>query len=199
MNRDSIIRRVVAALALGLAAPVAIYTAATQEGVAVAVADDVVREAIIDATVTLRQMGRGPDDIAVIIAAQTGAKVEEITPVLPLAVGNLTRDPRSLRSESLTMLVTVADAPAAVQAGALAFCAPLLLGGDPTPSHAECVASQSQGAGVPQCVDGALVGYLVRSQATPSQAVRARASLASLALFEEPDVYGWGPCPEPTL
>ena len=64
MNRDSIIRRVVAALALGLAVPAAIYQASQDEGVSVEVADEVVRHAIVDAAVVLRSMGRDADGIA---------------------------------------------------------------------------------------------------------------------------------------
>lgn len=194
MNRDRIIRAVVAALALGVGAPTAIYMAAQQEGVTLDVADNVVRGAIIDAVVTLRMMGRQPGDIAQIVAEQTGARVEDITPLLPLAIGRDGRDPRSIRSESLVLSVPVDQAQAAIAAGAEAFCEPLLLGGEPTSIHAECIASQSTGAGAPRCdAQGAVVGYVVRSPATPSQAERVRARLGSLE--GEPPAE-WVACPE---
>lgn len=193
MNRDSIIRRVVAALALGLAVPAAIYQAAQDEGVSVSVADEVVRHAIIDASVVLRSMGRGPDAIAQIVAEQTGAPAADVLPVVRLAVGHAGRDPRSIRSESVTLAVPVADAEVAIAAGADVFCEPLLLGGEPTSIHAECIAANAVPQGTAMCdAQGAVVGYVVRSQATPPQAQRARERLAAWVVDVEPE--GWGAC-----
>lgn len=192
---SNIIRRVVAGIAIGLTVPIAIYQAAQDEGVTVDVADEVVRHAIIDATVVLRSMGRRPDDIAQIVSEQTGAPASDVLPVVRLAVGRVGRDPRSLRTESLTLAVPVADAQAAIVAGAYVFCEPLLLGGEPTSIHAECMAANAVPQGAEMCAGADVVGYVVRSLATPPQAARARERLSAWVVGDVPD--GWGPCLEP--
>ena len=80
------------------------------------------------------------------------------------------RVPSDDRPVDLAVLVAVADVPAAVEAYAQAFCAPLLAFADAEhPVVAECLTAQRAASGAPLCVGPDVVGYLVRTPATPPQ------------------------------
>jgi hypothetical protein len=179
---------------IGLAAALALY----------GVSDDEMTDAVIDASVTLRAMGRTPDQIVDLIVAESGAARDEVEPVVRLAVGSVGRDPRSLRTVSLAVLVDADKTAEAVEAYAQAFCAPLLEFADATnPVVAECLDKQRQASGVAQCVDGVLAGYLIKSPATPPQTALAHQWLDPVSTVLEVDpapelaARGWGACPEP--
>lgn len=192
----STIRQVLAAIpAIGLTAALILYGVTPQE----------IGDAVVDATVVLRSMGRKPDQIVDLLVAESGAARAEVEPVVRRAVGSVGRDRRSLRTVDLAVLVAVADAPAAVEAYAQAFCAPLLAFADEGhPVVAECLTAQRAASGVPQCVGADVVGYLVRTPATPPQAALARERL-TMATVIEGDPAGelaareWGACPDPEV
>lgn len=185
-------RQVLAAIpAIGLAAALALYSVTPQE----------MGDAVVDATVVLRSMGRKPDAIVDLLVAESGAARAEVEPVVRRAVGSVGRDPRSLRTVDLAVLVAVADAPAAVEAYAQAFCAPLLAFADEThPVVTECLTAQRAASGAPMCAVGPdVVGYLVRTPATPPQAALARGRLTMATVIEgdpagEIDARGWVGC-----
>ncbi len=188
MNR---LRQVLAAIpAIGLAAALALYSVTPQE----------MGDAVVDATVVLRSMGRSHDAIVDLLVAESGAARAEVEPVVRRAVGSVGRDPRSLRTVDLAVLVAVADVPAAVEAYAQAFCAPLLAFADEThPVVAECLTAQRAASGAPLCVDADVVGYLVRTPATPPQAALARERLTMATIIEgdpaaELELRGWVGC-----
>lgn len=192
MNR---LRQVLAAIpAIGLAAALALYSVTPQE----------MGDAVVDATVVLRSMGRQPDAIVDLLVAESGAARAEVEPVVRRAVGSVGRDPRSLRTVNLAVLVAVADAPAAVEAYAQAFCAPLLAFADEThPVVVECLTAQRAASGVPMCAGADVAGYLVRTPATPPQAALARERLTMAVVLEgdpapELAARNWTTCPEET-
>lgn len=189
MNR---LRQVLAAIpAIGLAAALALYSVTPQE----------MGDAVVDATVVLRSMGRKPDAIVDLLVAESGAARAEVEPVVRRAVGSVGRDPRSLRTVDLSVLVAVADVPAAVEAYAQAFCAPLLAFADEAhPVVTECLTAQRAASGAPKCVGSDVAGYLVRTPATPPQAALARERLTMATVIEgdpagELAARGWGSCP----
>jgi hypothetical protein len=186
------LRQVLAAIpAIGLTAALILYGVTPQE----------MGDAVVDATVVLRSMGRPPDAIVDLLVAESGAARAEVDPVVRRAVGSVGRDPRSLRTVDLAVLVAVADVPAAVEAYAQAFCAPLLAFADADhPIVAECLTAQRAASGAPQCVGADVAGYLVRTPATPPQAVLARERLTMATVIEgdpaaELAARGWVGCP----
>ena len=187
-------RQVLTAIpAIGLTAALILYGVTPQE----------MTDAVVDATMVLRSMGRTPDQIVDILVAESGASRDEVEPVVSLAVGSVGRDPRSLRTVSLAVLVDAAKSAEAIEAYAQAFCAPLLAFSDATnPIVAECLADQRAASGVPQCVGADVAGYLVRSPATPPQAALAHQWIDPVALVLEIDpaaelsARGWGACPD---
>ena len=188
MNR---LRQVLAAIpAIGLAAALALYSVTPQE----------MGDAVVDATVVLRSMGRSHDAIVDLLVAESGAARAEVEPVVRRAVGSVGRDPRSLRTVDLAVLVAVADAPAAVEAYAQAFCAPLLAFADEAhPVVGECLTAQRAASGAPMCVGSDVAGYLVRTPATQPQAALARERLTMATVIEgdpaaELAARGWVGC-----
>ena len=178
---------------MGLAAALALYGLTPRE----------MTDAVIDAAVVLRSMARTPDEIVDLIVAESGASREEVEPVVRLAVGSVGRDPRSLRTVDLSVLVPATKATDAVEAYAQAFCAPLLAFADAShPVVAECLAAQRAASGVPYCVGDAVAGYLVRSPATPPQAELAQQWLGSITTIVDGDpaaalaARGWQRCPD---
>lgn len=173
MNR---LRQVLAAIpAIGLAAALALYSITPQE----------MGDAVVDATVVLRSMGREPDAIVDLLVAESGAARAEVEPVVRRAIGSVGRDPRSLRTVDLAVLVAVADVPTAVEAYAQAFCAPLLAFADEAhPVVTECLTAQRAASGAPMCVGSDVAGYLVRTPATPPQAALARERLTMATVLE---------------
>jgi hypothetical protein len=61
---------------------------------------------------------------------------------------------------------------------------------------APCLVNNAIEQGVRQCADGVPVGWLLRMMATPNDAATAQSSMASLAVFAEPDTIGWSSCPD---
>lgn len=184
-------RQVLAAIpAIGLAAALALYSITPQE----------MGDAVVDATVVLRSMGRNSDAIVDLLVAESGAARAEVEPVVRRAVGSVGRDPRSFRTVDLAVLVAVADVPAAVEAYAQAFCAPLLAFADAEhPVVGECLTAQRAASGAPMCVGSDVAGYLVRTPATPPQAALARERLTMATVLEgdpagEIDARGWVGC-----
>lgn len=189
MNR---LRQVLAAIpAIGLAAALALYSVTPQD----------MSDAVVDATVVLRSMGRTPDAIVDLLVAESGAARAEVEPVVRRAVGSVGRDPRSLRTVDLAVLVAAADVAAAVEAYAQAFCAPLLAFADADhPVVAECLTAQRAASGAPMCVGADVAGYLVRTPATPPQAALARERLTMATVIDgdpsaELAARGWAGCP----
>jgi hypothetical protein len=60
----------------------------------------------------------------------------------------------------------------------------------------DCLTNNAIEQGVPMCVDGVPVGWVLRMPATPHDAATAQSSMASLAVFAEPDTIGWSSCPD---
>lgn len=185
------LRQVLTAIpAIGLAAALALYSVTPQE----------MGDAVVDATVVLRSMGRSPDAIVDLLVAESGVARAEVEPVVRRAVGSVGRDPRSLRTVDLAVLVAAADVPAAVEAYAQAFCAPLLaFAAETHPVVAECLTAQRAASGAPMCVGADVVGYLVRTPATPPQAALARERLTMAIVIEgdpagELEARGWVGC-----
>jgi hypothetical protein len=178
---------------MGLAAALALYGLTPRE----------MTDAVIDAAVVLRSMARTPDEIVDLIVDESGASRDEVEPVVRLAVGSVGRDPRSLRTVDLSVLVPAPKATDAVEAYAQAFCAPLLAFADAShPVVAECLAAQRAASGAPYCVGDAVAGYLVRSPATPPQAELAQQWLGSITTIVDGDpaaalaARGWQRCPD---
>jgi len=179
--RDRIVRAVVGVLAVGGTVAGGLMVASQQEGVTVDVASAEVRAAVLDAAVVLRTMGRSADDITEIVVEQTGAPPEAVAPIVGLAVGRDGRHPRTLRDATLTVLVPLTELAQAEAGHAAAWCAPLLLGGEPTSIHAECVGVQAL-SGQRYCLDGAEVGIEVAMTLTEAQDAAQRAALADFAI-----------------
>lgn len=188
------LRQVLLAIpAVGLAAALALYGVPRED----------LGAAVIDATVVLRQMGKSQSAIVNLLTQTSGATHDEVAPVVALAHGRVGRDPRSLRTATLTVLVDAARVPEAIEAYAQAFCAPLVeLGGAEHSVVAECLAAQRQASGPAYCVDGALAGYVVSTPATPPQVTLAHQHLDAVATVIEGDgvaalaARGWLRCAE---
>lgn len=179
--RGRIVRGVVAALAVGGTVAGAIVAASQQEGVAIDVGRAETRAAVVEAAGLLRQLGHGPEAIKAELAAKTRAPRAELDPVVSAAWGKV-RDPSTLRSETVAVAYSAAQAAAAGAAWAEALCRPLALLPALSEAHSACLASQADLGGAPACVDGGPVGgYVAEMRATPAQAERLRAALAGLA------------------
>jgi hypothetical protein len=94
----------------------------------------------------------------------------------------------TMRSASLVVCVADSDAAAFWAAWGDWYC--------DGQSDAPCLAANAIEQGVRQCVDGAPVGWLLRMMATPNDAATAQSSMASLAVWAEPDTIGWSSCPD---
>lgn len=200
-TRGRIVRGVVAALAVGGTVTGAIVAASAQEGVAVDVGRAETRAAVVEAAGLLRQFGGKPEEIKATLAAKTKAPRAELDPVVEGAWGKV-RDASTLRTETVAVAYSAAQAEAAGAAWAEALCRPLSLLPALSDEHGACLASQAVLTGAAACIDGGPVGgYVAQMPATPAQAERLRAALAGLATVGESGdavraAAGWTACAE---
>lgn len=199
--RQRIIVSVVGVLAAGGAVTTALLTASQQEGVTLDVAQAETRAAIVEATMRLRGMGVPPDTIAAELAELSRVPLADLAPIVGTAYGKA-RDPASVRSESVAVAYSEAQAPAVAAAWASALCEPLTVLPSLSARHSECVAIESQIGGARACTDGGPVaGRIVEMLATPPEAARLRAALVGLAEVGETGeavrvARGWTVCAE---
>ena len=193
-SENRVIRNVVAAIA----------TAGTVAGALIAVSAQEQRDvtpdthgAIFAADEVLRAMGRKEADIVTEVRRRTGADVAPDGAVVAdvvRAAHSKQRDPRTLRTVSLTMPTAVADAAGFDGVWGAIYCDPLspVKAGDSTDLYDACVAQQVGSLGPLLCLaDGTPAGHVTRIQATPALAERA-AALAG----EVPEA--WEACPDET-
>lgn len=96
-------------------------------------------ERVQDAAAHLRARGFTIDQIAQRLAIRTDIDIEDARAIVHRSIGRTDRDPRSLRSVEVHMVVRVADLATAEAAVAAAWCAPL----DGLEEHGACVAAQA--------------------------------------------------------
>lgn len=194
MSHDNrVVRNVVAAIA----------TAGTVAGAIIAVSAQEQRDvtpdthaAIYAASEVLRGMGRDADGITTEVRRRTGADVAAdgavVRDVVRAAVGKRGRHPSTLRTESLTMPVTVAAAGDFDAVWGAVYCEPLkpVKAGDGTALFDQCVAQQVGSLGPLMCLaDGTPAGHVTRIQATPALAERAAALVGEVPAE-------WVACPD---
>lgn len=204
--RQRIVGAVVGVLAGGGAVTAALLAASEQEAVALDVAQAETRAAIVEATMLLRQMGRPPETIATELAELSRVPLADLAPIVGTAYGaGDGRDPATLRSESVAVAYSLAEADVVAQTWAAALCEPLTVLPALSEAHSACVTSQAQLGGAPACIDGGPVGgYVVEMPATPAQAERLRTALAGLATVGTSGVAvrqarGWTTCADEVM
>jgi hypothetical protein len=196
-RRERIVGAVVAALAAGATVVGAYVSVAGKEGASV---DDVSAEthaAIVEGAVVLRDRGVPVEEAVSIVVARTGAPAEAIAPYVRAAYGE-SRVTSARRTETVAVLVPVAD-PAPVWAAiADAVCAPLRLAGEATDVYTSCIHDNDVEQGAQLCDDkGEPAGWIVRTHATPADAARwllVPGAVSGDGVVEIERV-GWVPCP----
>lgn len=193
-DRTRIVRNVVAAIA----------TAGSVIGALVAVSAQEQRDVTPDthaeifaADEVLRAMGRSESEIAAEVRSRVGADTAPDGAVVAdvvRAAHRPDRDPRTLRSVSLTLAVPVALAPTFDASWGAVYCEPLKpVRDEPATLYDACVAQQVGSLGPPMCsVAGVTVGHVTRIQATPALAERAGALVGVLSAVP----VEWVACPQ---